>query len=726
MTSERRSLALEAAAVVGGFALLAVAATYPLILHLGDTLPGDLGDPLLNAWTLGWGADRLRHGLSGFWQAPILFPARYAFAFSEQLLGIAIFVAPVMWATGNPVLGHNLAFVGTYVLAGAGMYLLARTLTGRRDAAAIAGVTFAFAPTRAAYLSHLQVLASGWMPVALWGLHGYFIRRSRRALAVFIAAFTLQAWSNAYFLYFLAIPVIVVAAGEIVARRRDAALLKTLARHFAVAAIIILASVAWMVVAYVAVRQLYGFHRTYGEWQLFSADVISYFSVVDSVRVWGGRLAADRGPELQLFPGSVALLLSAVALWPVSPKRAQAVREGGRRIPRLYASIAAIAFLLSLGPELRVWSHRLPLPGPYLVLTRIVPGMDGIRAPARLAVVVLLAVSVLAAIGAARLLARCSRLARRALAGALVAVIFGEGLATPIRLAAFDPRGRQPDRPLYRWLADAAPGAVLELPIERWSIAPTLTYQYATLVHRHAIVNGYSGYGTALQEFLGGSGSPLLELDRMDDVLAMLRAIGIRYVIVHPRDYGDAAFGGATVAAIRDARSHVAAEQPFAEATAFRLRDADTAFVAREGRSRIDARDFTIAASDGADRAVAMVDGDEATRWTTGRPQSGDEWVRIEFNRPRDIARVILVTRAAVDYPRELAVESSSDAPPVALFKDRVLPAFGQSIAALSVEQGSPQIVVDLPRNLTRRLTIRQTGRARRWWSVHELRLVER
>ena len=38
--------------IVLGFAALAVAYTFPLILNLGSHLPNDLGDPLLSTWTL--------------------------------------------------------------------------------------------------------------------------------------------------------------------------------------------------------------------------------------------------------------------------------------------------------------------------------------------------------------------------------------------------------------------------------------------------------------------------------------------------------------------------------------------------------------------------------------------------------------------------------------------------------------------------------------------------
>ena len=90
------------------------------------------------------------------------------------MIGLAIFTAPVQWLTSNPVLTYNLAFIASFVHAGAGMYLLARALTGRRDAAALAALAYAFTPFRIAHLAHLQWLMTGWLPLSLWALHRYF------------------------------------------------------------------------------------------------------------------------------------------------------------------------------------------------------------------------------------------------------------------------------------------------------------------------------------------------------------------------------------------------------------------------------------------------------------------------------------------------------------------------------------------------------------------------
>lgn len=46
----------------------------PLLANATHAIPGELRDPLLNAWILAWDADRLPHGLAGLWDTPHLYP----------------------------------------------------------------------------------------------------------------------------------------------------------------------------------------------------------------------------------------------------------------------------------------------------------------------------------------------------------------------------------------------------------------------------------------------------------------------------------------------------------------------------------------------------------------------------------------------------------------------------------------------------------------------------
>ena len=305
-----RSVWCERLAIVALYTAAGVAATWPLVAHLSDALPADLGDPALNAWILAWDADRLLHGLRGLWDAPYFHPYSDTLAYTEHLLGIAIFSAPIQWLTGNPIAAYNVAFLASFVLAGSGMHLLTQSLTNSRAAGLIGGVAFAFLPWRADQTSHIQVLMYGWMPIALWALHRYFRRGSRTALAVFAAAFLLQGFSNGYFFYFFAAAVIVVAGVEVVSRLRSRPVMLA---ELAVALAVMLAVTAPVAIGYLDTRDAAGsMQRSQNEMVAFSADLQSYFDAAPDT-VWRDVLSgASRGKAL--FPGFGVLALAAIGL----------------------------------------------------------------------------------------------------------------------------------------------------------------------------------------------------------------------------------------------------------------------------------------------------------------------------------------------------------------------------------------------------------------------------
>jgi hypothetical protein len=267
----------------------------------------------------------------------------------------------------------------------------------------------------------------------------------------------------------------------------------------------------------------------------------------------------------------------------------------------------------------------------------------------------------------------------------------------------------------------------LELPIREWDITPTLIYQYATLFHGHPILNGYSGYGSALQEFLGGSGSPLRELTYANGSFAMLRAIGVRYVLVHPGDYDDPAFGAATVRAIRESSDHVAETRDYGAVVAFRLKPAppDPA-IAVGALQRIAPAHVTASASHSPDRLLLAFDGNLDTRWTSLDRQTGDEWIAIAFDRPYDLARVSLrLNRWSLgDYPRELSVEVTTGMAIKEVYRGDVLRLLGLGL----FRTGSyPSIDIDIPPRPTTAVRLRQLGQTRLWfWSIDEIELWER
>jgi hypothetical protein len=140
--------------------------------------------------------------------------------------------------------------------------------------------------------------------------------------------------------------------------------------------------------------------------------------------------------------------------------------------------------------------------GPYSLLYAYVPGFDGLRVPARYAMVVTLFLSIAAGFGAAAIERRFRR-------GGAVVVALGflavtESFAAPIIINGTAAEGRYappPPRvytgaqvpPVYPFLKQlpAPRTVVVEFPFGEW--AYELRYVFYSMHHWHPLLNGYSG-----------------------------------------------------------------------------------------------------------------------------------------------------------------------------------------------------------------------------------------
>ncbi len=728
----------EIVLLLGGFTCVTLGMTYPLVLHLGDALPNDLGDPLLNAWILAWDVEQLQDGLGGLWQTPIFHPYSDTLAYSEHLLGIAVLVAPVHWAFENLVLTYNVAFLLSYVLSGCGMYLLVRSLTGHQWAAGLAGLAFAFCPYRVAQIAHLQVLMGGWMPVALWGLHRYHVGGGRGALAVFAASFLLQGLSNGYYLFFFALPVVIVGIYSLFGAHRSR---RRMVWDFGVTALSMLAVLAPIARIYYQVRLEQGFVRSIEEVVSYSADLASYFHVDPALFVWGDLLPRG-GPEGQLFAGMTLMLLAVAALLTIASKnlagcgdKLQEQRAGVSlsTLVLIYSAVAVLAVLLSLGPEPKAWGSQLLPFGPYQLAMWIVPGLDGLRVPARMAMVVYLSLSVLGGVAVAVWFPRFSKRTRTVLGVTVAGLLLVEGYRGPIPLWSL-PRERSFDTLIYDRLADSPPGAVLELPLwarhHNLDTNHTLQFQYRTLEHGHPIVNGFSGYRVPLVEFLRHGA--VWDERLTGDLLRGLRSIGVRYLIVHEQSLnGDRNLARDIVNAIRAQADQLEDIVTIGPTHLFQIRDVDWPYVPPDKSiSRfvpVPLDEVTATASHANPLLDLAFDDNLETRWSTGRPQSGDEWLTLHFDHPRSIAklRLELTERSWADFPRVLRIESSVDGREFdrILYEDVGLTGM---VSSIPQHQGSAVLDLVLPSTRSRAIRLRQLGSSEPWyWSIDELTLWE-
>ena len=180
------------------FVVLSLVLTYPLGLHMADAVE-DRQDALLNVWITAWDGHQLLSDPLRLFDANIFYPYPHTLAYSELLLGNGLLALPITAATGNPVLGYNVALLLSFVLSGLGPYLLVSRLTRSPGAGLVAGTILSFSAYRMTNLAQAQLLTTQWMPFALLALLLLMCRPTARRVTIFVLFFCLQALSSFYY-----------------------------------------------------------------------------------------------------------------------------------------------------------------------------------------------------------------------------------------------------------------------------------------------------------------------------------------------------------------------------------------------------------------------------------------------------------------------------------------------------------------------------------------------
>ena len=479
-------------AVWGPLALYTAAAvifTWPLVVSLRSHLgaPEGPGDPYLNLWILGWDLRTITTHpgwlFNGrIFDANIFHPATGTLTYSDHLIPQALLVLPVYILSRDPVVCYNVLLFGSFVASGLAMHALARTLGASFTGATVAGIAWAFWPYRVAHLIHLQLQALYFLPLAVLFLLRV-VAAGRRRDAVWLGVTAgLQAASSVYYGVMTAIALVTtfvgVAAG--VGRIRSGRLLG----RSALAAIVALIVVAPLVWPYWRIQQDEGFARNLYEASRHEAVLTSYLQVPPTNVIYGsthvlterdsaGALREGRheGVEDELFPGLTLILLAALGL--VASRR-----EATTPVAWTMLVLAGIGLVLSLGPD-----GIRPV---YAFFHRVVFGFQGVRAPARFAVLVMFGLAVLASRGATALEERAG--GNQTYVAALLLVLCIEYASMPWPLVARPPMRTD----VGQWLASASgPGAVVYLPVgnDRRDTLPMVD----SLQYSRPIVNGASG-----------------------------------------------------------------------------------------------------------------------------------------------------------------------------------------------------------------------------------------
>jgi hypothetical protein len=494
------------------YSILTIALAYPLSIHPGSSVVSDDPDAHLFIWTLAWDTHAITHQPLSIFEANIFYPEHRTLAYSENMLGAAIFAAPIIWLTDNPVLAMNIVALLSCVLCGVGAYVLAQRLGLGTEPALICGIIFAFAPARFFRLSQIHLTTVQWIPFALASLHAYFSGGGKRELWLAAAFVILQILTSGHGAVFIGIACGGYVLWQLLVVRprterfaRDAAL--------PVAVVVLISVLTFM--PYVFVQREMGLKRSLVGW---APTPESFLASPTHLHAWIlSHVAPDVIAKASgfLFPGYLPLMLAAAAFGPRFFRSGPLVP---RRATLFFLAFTVVCLLLAAGPPIGVWP-----------LVYWLPGFNFIRAPARFAIPAVLGIAVLASIGFAGVARSLSRRSRNVATVACAMLLLGEFAAVPIRHAPYELSLPMADR----WLNDQRkPFVVAEVPVNAYERSHS-NFMLHSMAHWQKTVHGYSGMRPPLHEKL------YAEMRAFPDNTSVMRLaqLGVTYVVVHGELY---------------------------------------------------------------------------------------------------------------------------------------------------------------------------------------------
>jgi len=724
-------------AVIFLFVLLIFVHFIPLSLHPLDALT-DTEDCVLNAWIPVWVQQQLFNQPFNLFDANIFYPHTNTLSYSEHLFPQAIFSLPIYAVTKNPVAVYNFIFFFFILLNGFGMFLLTKHLTKNDFIGIACGMMFAFNTYQINQITHLQLICSGFIPLAFLYLHKFLEDRRLRNSILFALFFTLQGLACVYYglffisVLFLVFPLLFVLFSS----RNNRTFLSTLGIPLIFSGGIL----ALFSLPYLKLIKTYGFDRGLQK----GADLLNYLSV-DYNNVFLSRFLSPLGRhENFLFPGiaatafalfflfkkkrifkalpkginlafslvflffllivlltavtggtelnlgiltislhsltkQVLLLLILTTLFILISIGAYLVKNFKKKTGEdsnliLYLLIGMCTLFLSFGSHFTLLGESTAVaPLPFRWLFKFIPGFKGIRVPSRYALFVIFSVVVLAAFGMKHLFERIERKKVKVLVTAGLFLFLNlEYLSIPHQMRNIPVRPDLP--PAYKWIKDQ-PGDFIIVSLPFFNvIAKESIFQYFALDHKKKIINGYSGFVPPESLYI----QRIFKTFPSQPCMDILRAFGVKYVVFHPRIWRDDV---AAARLFRIERYHKdnlrliktfqyefkkpnALSENFGEDRIYELLypRREPIQIEWDRLNQLTPEEWQVQADVNQDLIPSIKDGNQITRWHTGRAKRNGDTLTIELEKPAEQAVISLYLGSYVsDYALDLFAEISSD-----------------------------------------------------------------
>ena len=489
----------------GAVALLVVGlGMYWTQLSQLESVP-DLGDPLFSMWRMGWIAHQLSGDPRPFFDGNIYHPSPLTLTFSDSMLLPSFVSAPFLWAGMRPAIVYNVFLLTGILTSGLATFFLIKRLTRSIPAAFIGGLLYTLHPYRLEHYPHFELQMTMWMPLGLLALARFSDTVRMRDAMIAALCMVAQLYSSMYYgIFFPFFATAVIGTLLVLTRAPWRRAVKPLLAAGTIALVVAIP----LARPYVQAQAIKG-DRDEAIVRFYSADVEDFLRPHPRLATYAGRLLPDVHPERALFPGLSPIVLSVAALVP----------------PIGHVRVAFTAGMLLAGDMTQGMNGSL-----YPLLYDVFPPIRGMRVPARFSILLGIALAVLGAFGARRLLAKCRSGQTRALALAGMTLLVLVDLRPKLDLL---PVWREPP-PIYEELkaqAQSQPVVLAEFPFELNVpyVTNELPFMYFSMWHWLPLVNGYSGFSPPGREAL-----PEIVRDFPDGAsLAALRMHGATHVTIN-------------------------------------------------------------------------------------------------------------------------------------------------------------------------------------------------
>ncbi len=532
--------------------------TWPLALRMHDAVVGEIGDNVYFIFLIRWYQRAwFELGISPFFHPWLNYPQGWNLASTDTSLATTLFgLLPGMLY--GPTFGYNIAMLVTFILSGLAMYYWVRRLTGNTAAGLVAGTIYAFLPYRMAHflIGHMNLSGTAWFPLYFMGLYdllrspwkGLPLRRRLSPLIVTAVSLGLIAFTSMHYLLMTAVISVVFVLAYLILVDRQRFAQRDFWRVLVVKLLGFgLASLPLVVLAVLPFLGLYSqgglASRTVSYASMYSASPTDF--ILPSTQHWlfgewvGAHFDRSLWIEATFYIGVAALALAILA-W---MKRGQSRHNNLLKVGLV---VIVMAFILALGTDFHWNNQRVevpvpaflqeivhretaPIPLPAYLLFKYVPFYSKMRAVMRMGFYVLIFTTLMAGFGAAWLLDRAGPKRALGLTVLLLGLVWLDFYPGPYQ--QFE---QVSARPVDAWLAQQpGNGAVAQFPAIQLEDQDQV---YNTLVHGKPYIGGFFSANQP-EQYLRIR--PVLDRFPSPEGTALLRELGVRWVLLDTRQYPD-------------------------------------------------------------------------------------------------------------------------------------------------------------------------------------------